>query len=347
MMHYADPGYISVMIILTLAAVLFYLWAMKRRRRLMNSFCEKALVGSIAPAISIERKVIKMIMLTAAISLLAFSLARPQWGFEWKEMKFKGLDILMAIDVSKSMLATDVKPNRLERTKLAVKDLVKKLGGDRVGLIAFAGTAFLQCPMTIDYNGFLLTLDDLGVNTIPRGGTAIAVAIREAITVFTAKSGAVSGGKAQEKKYRTLILITDGDDLEGDPMKAAKEASDQGIKIYCVGVGTFEGSLIPAMDERGTGGWVADKRGNVVKTVLNEELLKNIAISTGGSYVRATQSDFGLVLLYDKSIAKQEKKDIEGKAAKQYQERFQYFLAIAILILLVESFIPERKRPAR
>ena len=303
----------------------------------MNRFADKSLVGSIAPAAVFKRKIAKMITLTAAISLLVFSLARPQWGFEWKESKFKGLDILITMDVSKSMLATDVKPNRLERSKFAVKDLVKKLNGDRIGLIAFAGTAFLQCPLTIDYNGFLLTLDDLGVNTIPRGGTNIGSAIREAIGVL----------KGQNKKYKTLIIITDGDDLEGDPMKAAKEASDEGIKIYCVGVGTFEGALIPAVDERGSRGWIADKSGNVVKTTLNEELLKNIAISTGGSYVRATQSDFGLVLLYDKSISKLEKKDIEGKASKQYQERFQYFLGLAVLLLLIEPFIPEKKRLAR
>jgi len=296
----------------------------------MDRFAGKSLAESIAPAVSMGRKITKMVMIIAAVSLLAFSLARPQWGFEWQEMKFKGIDILIAMDVSKSMLATDVKPNRLERTKFAVKDLVKKLNGDRIGLIAFAGTAFLQCPPTIDYNGFLLTLDDLNINTIPRGGTAISAAIREAVRIF----------KGQDKKYKVLILVTDGDDLEGDPMRSAKEAADAGIKIYCVGVGTFEGSLIPAAGE----GWVADKSGNVVKTMLNEELLKNIAISTGGSYVRATQSDFGLTLLYDKSISRLEKRDIEGKMNKQYQERFRYFLGLAILLLIVEPFISERKR---
>ena len=336
-MHYADPRYLSVLIFLMITVALFYLWAMKRRKKLMDRFAEKTLIGSIAPTISIERKVVKMAILAAAVSLLVFALARPQWGFELKETKFKGLDILIAIDVSKSMLATDVKPNRLERVKFAVKDLTKKLNGDRAGLVAFAGTAFLQCPLTIDYNGFLLALDDLSVNTIPRGGTNISAAIREAMGLF----------KGQEKKYKTLILITDGDDLEGDPLKAAKEASSEGIKIYCVGVGTFEGSLIPAANERGERGWVADRSGNVVKTTLNEELLKNIAISTGGSYVRATQSDFGLVLLYDKSISKLEKRDIEGKMNKQYQERFQYFLGLAILFLLIEPFISERKRLAR
>ena len=316
---------------------LFYVWALKRRRKLLNRFAEKSLVESIAPTVSVRRKVIKMIVLATALGLMVFSLARPQWGFEWKESKFRGIDLLIAIDVSKSMLANDVKPNRLERVKLAVKDLVKKLNGDRVGLVAFAGTAFLQCPLTIDYNGFLLTLDDLSVNTIPRGGTSISSAIREAINIF----------KGQDKKYKTLILITDGDDLEGDPQKAAKEAADEGIKIYCVGVGTSEGSLIPGVDERGSHGWVADKGGNVVKSQLNEELLKSIAISTGGSYVRATQSDSGLVLLYDRSISKLEKKDIEGKMNKQYHERFQYFLGIAMLLLMIEPFISEKKRRVR
>ena len=336
-MHYANPRYIAILIFLTIIVALFYLWALRRRRKLLDRFAEKAMIESIAPTVSLRRKMTKMAIIIMALALMVFSLARPQWGFEWKETKFKGIDLLIAIDVSKSMLAMDVKPNRLERVKLAVKDLVRKLNGDRVGLIAFAGTAFLQCPLTIDYNGFLLTLDDISVNTIPRGGTSISSAIREAVNVF----------KGQEKKYKTLILITDGDDLEGDPMKAAKEAADDGIKIYCVGVGTNEGSLIPGTDERGSRAWVADNGGNVVKSQLNEELLKNIAISTGGSYVRATQSDSGLVLLYDKSISKLEKKDIEGKMSKQYQERFQYFLGIAILLLLIEPFISEKKRLAR
>lgn len=341
-MHYANPGYIPAVLILTLIAAAFFLWALRRRKKLVDRFADKSLIGSIAPSVSEARKIIKMMMLITAIAAIAYALARPQWGFEWKETKRKGLDILMAIDVSKSMLATDVKPNRLERSEYGVKDLVKKLNGDRVGLIAFAGTAFLQCPMTIDYNGFLLTLEDLNASTIPRGGTNISKAITEAMNVFSSKSG-----KAMDAKYKVLIIITDGDDLEGDAIKAAKEAASQGIKIYCVGVGTTEGALIPAVNERGERGWVADKSGNVVKSVLNEELLKNIAVSTGGSYIRATQSEFGLVLLYDKSISGLEKKDIEAKMNKQYTERFQYFLGIALLLLLIEPFISERKRVSR
>jgi len=304
---------------------------------MMERFADKELLGSIAPGASAALRHFKKSMVAVSAVLALIALARPQWGFEWEETKRAGIDIMIAIDVSKSMLATDVKPNRLERSKFAVKDLVKKLSGDRIGLIAFAGSSFLQCPLTIDYNGFLLALDDLGVDTIPRGGTSISGAIREAVNVF----------KGPDSKYKILVIITDGDDLEGDAMKAAKEAGDQGIKIYCVGVGSPEGELIPAVNERGDRGYITDRAGQVVKSRLNEELLKNIAISTGGNYVRAAQAEFGLVLLYDKSISKLEKRDIEAKMRRHAQERYQYFLLFAVIFLLVELLVPEGKAVVR
>lgn len=333
-MQYANANHFSLIFSATIALILFYFWAYGRRKRLVARFAEKSLLGSIAPSISASRRIVKMVMVTAAVFLACFALARPQWGFEWTETKRSGLDMLIAIDVSKSMLATDVKPNRLERSKFAVKDLMKKLNGDRIGLIAFAGTAFLQCPLTIDYNGFLLSLDDVGVGTIPRGGTSLTSAIREAMNAF----------QGQDKKYKVLVIITDGEDFEGDALKAAQEAASSGVKIYCVGVGTTEGDLIPATGEHGERAYMADKSGQVVKTRLNEDLLKRLAISTGGSYVHATQSEFGLTLLYDKSISKLEKRDIEAKMHKRYQERFQYFLGLAVLLLLIEPLISEKKR---
>ena len=333
-MNYANSNFLFTIIWLVIALIAFYLWAMRRRRLLIERFAEKGLVASIAPSASGRRKAVKMAFVTAAVALAAFALARPQWGFEWEEVKRSGLDILIAIDTSKSMLATDVKPNRLERSKFAVKDLVKKLSGDRIGLVAFSGTAFLQCPLTIDYNGFLLTLDDLSVGTIPRGGTSISAAVKEAHSAF----------QGHDKKYKALVIITDGEELEGDALKAAKEAADTGIKIYCVGVGTAEGELIPVSNERGERGYLVDRSGNVVKTKLNEDVLKNIAITTGGSYVRATQSEFGLALLYDRSISHLEKRDIESKMKKHYQERFQYFLGLAVFLLFLEPLISERKR---
>lgn len=333
-MHYANPEYITLMISSTLALFIFYLWAMRRRKILLKRFADKNLIAQIAPSASVRRKVIKIVLVMTAVFLSLLALARPQWGFEWEEVKRSGLDMLIAIDVSKSMLAKDVKPNRLERSKFAVKDLIKKLNGDRIGLIAFAGTAFLQCPLTIDYNGFLLTLDDLSTNTIPRGGTSITSAINEAMNVF----------KTGDKKYKVLVIITDGEDFEGDALKAAQEASRLGVKIYCIGVGSSEGELIPQVDEYGQTGYLADRGGRIVKTKLNEDILKQIAISTGGNYVRATQGEFGLTLLYDKSISKLEKYDIESKMKKHYHERFQIFLAFALALLFIDPLISERKR---
>ncbi len=341
-MHYAYPNY-SIFFSSILMLVIFYLLSLRRRRILMEKFAEKNLIRGIAPSLSSKRRIFKTTLLVSAFTLALIALMRPQWGFVWEEVKRIGLDMLIAIDVSKSMLATDVKPNRLERSKYAIKDMVKKLNGDRVGLIAFAGTAFLQCPLTIDYNGFLLALDDLGVSSIPRGGTSISSAIREAMDAFSARGGSASGRKGHEKKYKVLVIITDGEDLEGDAIKMANEASNTGIKIYGVGVGTSEGELIPISDERGNRGYLSDKEGKTVKTKLNEELLKKIAISTGGSYVRATSSEFGLALLYEKSISKLEKRDIESKMKKRYQERFQFFLSIALALLLIEPLISDRK----
>ena len=335
-MTYANQQYVSLIIPAAIALGIFFLWVLRRRAALMARFVDKRLAPSIAPSMSTALKVTRMAMVAAAACLCLVALARPQWGFVWQEVKHTGIDMLIAVDVSKSMLATDVKPNRLERSKFAIKDLVKKLSGDRIGLIAFAGTAFLQCPLTIDYNGFLLALDDLTIQSIPRGGTSISAAIREAIGIL----------KGPDTKYKVLVIITDGEDLEGDPLKASKEAAELGIKIYCVGVGSTEGELIPVTGSDSRGGYLTDRSGNVVKSKLNEEVLKEIAISTGGSYVRATQSQFGLVLLYDKIISKLEKRDIEAKMRKRYQDRYQYALALAALLLFLEPLIPERKRVA-
>lgn len=336
-MDFANRQYVALIYASAAALAVFYIWAMMRWRSLIERFTDKSLIKNIAPTASAIMKGLKYTAISVAAVLALIALARPQWGFVWEETKRTGIDMLIAIDVSKSMLATDVKPNRLERSKFAVKDMVKKLNGDRIGLIAFAGTSFLQCPLTIDYNGFLLALDDLGIGTIPRGGTSIASAIRESMSIF----------KGPDKKYKILVIITDGDDLEGDALSAAKEAGSLGIKIYCVGVGSQEGDIIPVMNDRGERGYVADRSGQVVKSALNEDLLKKIAISTGGNYVHATQAEFGLVLLYDKSISKLEKRDIEEKMRKRSQERFQYFLAFAVLLLLLEPLLPDRKMAAK
>jgi Ca-activated chloride channel family protein len=188
------------------------------------------------------------------------------------------LDILIVIDTSKSMLTTDVKPNRLERTKLAVKDLVKKLNGDRIGLLAFAGDAFLICPLTVDYGGFLMSLDDINVGTIPRGGTAIGKALENAIKGFD----------NTPSQYKAIIVLTDGENLEGDPIHWAKEAKQKGIKVFCVGIGTQDGELIQIENDKGEKEFLKDSSGNFVKSRLDESLLQQIALETGGAYVQAS-----------------------------------------------------------
>jgi Ca-activated chloride channel family protein len=232
------------------------------------------------------------------------------------------------------MLAQDVRPNRLQRSKLAVNDLVKNIQGDRLGLIAFAGSAFLQCPLTVDYNGFLLSLNAVDTQTIPRGGTAIASAIREAVRSY-------QGG---QKKYKVLIIITDGEDHEGDALAAALEAKKEGIVIFCIGIGTREGELLPARDETtGSQEFLKDRQGNVIKSRLDETVLQKIALQTGGVYVRSTNTEFGLDLLYRERLSKMEKRELLGKMNKHYDERFQVFLGLAIILLLAEMFISDRK----
>lgn len=311
----------------------FYLWTLRRREVIISKFAQDKLYKELTASFNPKRRRLKVILLFVVFSLLVFTLMRPQWGFQWQEVKRRGLDILIAIDTSKSMLAQDVKPNRLERSKLAVKDLLKQLTGDRVGLIAFAGTAFLQCPLTVDYNGFMLALDNLNVNVIPQQGTSISSAIKEAIKTY----------KGEDKKYKVLIIITDGEDHEGNLASLAEKAKKEGLKIFCVGIGSKEGELIPITDNAGHMNFLKDKTGNFVKSRLDEASLQKIALTTGGSYVRATGADFGLDLIYDKKLSIIEKRDLDSKMRKRYEERFTIFLAIALVLLSLESIISERK----
>lgn len=330
-------GNIQAVYLLWLLAGLFifYLWSFARRKRDLEAFAQKELLAQLTHSVDMRGEKLRVVLVFMAVLFCLFSLVRPQWGFEWEEIKKKGIDILIAIDTSKSMLAEDVKPNRLERSKLAVKDLVRKLKGDRIGLIAFSGTAFLQCPLTVDYNGFMLSMDGLDVDIIPKGGTCISSAITEAIKTYKDNPG----------KHKTLVLITDGENLEGDPIKAAKAAKEEGIKIFCIGIGTKEGELIPVSSGRYSRRlFLKNKEGKVVKTRLDEEPLEQIAMITGGSYVKATGAEFGLDLIYKERLSKMEKREFESKMKKHYEERFQIFLGIALLLLIVEPFISGKLR---
>lgn len=319
---------------LVVGLLIFYIWAFRARKRTLERFAQRGLLEGLASSVDMRKKRLKAMLVVASSLFLFLALMRPQWGFNWQELKRRGLDILIAIDTSKSMLTQDVKPNRLERSKLAVRDLIKRLKGDRIGLIAFSGSAFLQCPLTVDYNGFSLALDSLDTETIPKPGTSISSAIREAI------KGYEGGGK----KYKVLVIITDGEDHEGDPLRLAEEAKQEGIRIFCIGIGTKEGELIPVRDESGATAYLKDKSGNVVKSRLNEDLLQRIALTTDGSYVRASATEFGLDLIYQERLIKMERRELEEKMVKRYNERFQIPLGLALILLLIEPLIGEKKR---
>jgi len=318
--------------IVIFALALFYFWAAKLRKAALERFAQKELLDELLSRLDYKKRFLKLSLMVLAISLMLFALMRPQWGFHWEEVKRRGVDILIALDTSKSMLAEDVKPSRFERSKLAIKDLVRSLKGDRIGLIAFSGSAFLQCPLTLDYGGFLLSLDNTGIDTIPKGGTSITSAIKEALRRY-------EGG---QKKYKVLIIITDGEDHEGNPVQAAEEAKNEGIKIFCIGIGTKGGELIPVMDEAGRKSFLKDSQGNVVKSHLDETSLQKIALNTGGVYVRATNAEFGLELVYRERIARMEKRELEAKMNKHYEERFQVFLWLALFLLMIEHFISDK-----
>ncbi len=324
----------TVWLWLVFGLIVFYIWAFRSRRKALEKFANFDLLKGISKEVSIRRKKIKSYMVIIAFTFLIIALMRPQWGFRWQEVKRHGLDILIALDTSNSMLAEDVLPNRLERSKLAVKDLVKKLKGDRMGLVCFAGRAFLQCPLTIDYDGFLLSLEDVGADTIPLGGTAISQAINVALKSYE------GGGE----KYKILVIITDGEDHEGGIDNAIQRAKEARIKIFCVGIGSSEGELIPIDTSRGKREFLKDAEGNIVKTRLNESLLQKIALETGGAYVRGTGAELGLDVIYDKWLSKMEKQELKSKMEKQYYERFQLPLAIAFLLLLIEPLIGDRRK---
>jgi len=315
---------------------LFYLWAKRSQNAAMEKFAQKELLPGIASSYQRDTTWKRTFLNIAAVFFIVFALARPQWGFFWQEQEQKGIDIIIAVDSSKSMLAVDMRPDRLDFSKTELREFVKKLKGDRVGLIAFAGQAFLQCPLTADYSGFLLAVKDLNIHTIPKGGTSLPSAIDEAIRSY----------KGAETKNKVLIIITDGENTEGDVTKAVEKAKKAGITISCIGIGSAKGEVIPILDEKGNKTYIKDKEGKIVKSRLMEDTLKMIAKKTGGIYVKASQADLGLNKIYQKQLSKLEKQKTDEKRVKVYKERFQFPLALVFLALLY-GYILEKKRGRR
>jgi Ca-activated chloride channel family protein len=314
----------------------FFWWSWRKRQSLRAQFINARLLTGLTVGLAPDRQKIRLACLVFAVVCLILALARPQWGFDWQEAKLRGLDIVVAIDTSKSMLATDIAPNRLGRAKLAALDLMQAAKSDRLGLVAFAGSAFLQCPLTIDDSAFRQSVEMLDVNTIPQGGTALAEAIETAQTAF--KEG---------DNYKVLVLFTDGEDHDSGALAAAKKAAEAGLRIYTVGIGTPEGELLRVKDAQGHEDYIRDEQGNVVKSHLNEDLLRQIASATEGGFYLPLRGAKTIDTLYEQGLAKLPKSQHEEKLIKQYHERYHWPLAAAMLLLLVELFFPERKRETK
>jgi Ca-activated chloride channel family protein len=329
-MKFALPDFLWLLLLTPLAGWL--LWqAARQRQKLMASFVHPRLLESLTAGLSPVRRRIRYVCLLAALALLAIAIARPQWGFQWEEVKQRGLDIVVAIDTSRSMLAEDIKPNRLERAKLAALDLVQQARSDRVGLIAFAGTAFMQCPLTLDDEAFRQSVTMLDTEIIPQTGTAIAEAVQVARAAFT----------NENENYKVLILFTDGEDHEQGVIEAAEEAAKAGLKIFTVGVGTPEGEVLRSSDTRGRNAPLKDEEGKTIHSKLDERLLSRLATTTGGFYQRLTGAHT-IETLYEKGLAPLPKVDYSARLVRQYYERFHWPLGLAILLLMVEILLPDR-----
>lgn len=312
-------------------------WAFHRfnqsRAAALRSFAAEHLLKALTANVSTGLRSAKRWLFAFAIALCLVALARPEAGFRWREVKRKGIDIVFAVDTSKSMLAQDVNPDRLTRAKLAVADLVERLQGDRVGLIAFAGSSFLQCPLTLDDAAFRQSLDAIDTTIIPKGGTDISAAIHEAENAFSLGN----------QNHKILVILTDGEDLEANGVAAAREAAKQGMKIFTVGVGSSAGELIPVRNESGGTEFVKDEKGQPVRSRLDDSTLRQIAAATGGAYEPLGRQGQGLEAIYEHGLAELPKQELASRMDKIYIERFQWPLALAILFLVIEMMLGERK----
>jgi len=312
-------------------------WLTRRRERRLARLAPPEVWDALAPGRNPRRVRVKQALWLGAVGLLLVALAQPQWGFHWEEVRQRGLNLLVVLDTSRSMAAQDIKPSRLQQAKWGVRDLVDKLHGDRVGLVAFAGSSYLACPLTTDYEAFKMMLGDMRVGLIPRGGTAIAQALATALRSFE------PAGRAD----RVIVLITDGEDHEGDPLALLPQLKAQNIHVYTVGVGTQEGDLLPA-EGPGQAGFFKDRAGNVVKSVLHEDVLRKLAAETGGVYVRAAPGDFGLDRVYAQSIGRLKRDEQSARMARVYENRSGWFLGALLALLALEAALPSggRRREA-
>src|SRR5882672_4285372 len=332
-MTFGVPQWLWGLLLIPLLIALFVRSEQRGLKRLQE-FVSARLLPQLAGTVNRPRRMTRFALQLLGLALAIVSLAQPRWGYTFEDVKRKGLDLLIAVDTSRSMLSNDVQPNRLDRVKLAIQDLIGQLQGDRVGLIAFAGRAFLQAPLTIDYDAVIEAVNDLDTKTIPEGGTNIS----SAITLATQSFGKSAMGN------RALIIFTDGEELSGDAAKTAKAAADAGVRIFTIVVGTPQGSLIPVTSDNGETSFVKDSAGQVVKSKLDDKRLREVAEATGGFYLHLENGPPTMQQVQSEGLAKMQAAEMDVRLSRRPIERYEWPLGGALIALALSILIPERKR---
>ncbi len=333
MIRFAHPEYLALLALLPVLLGVF-LFALRVRQKALKRFGVPSVVQRLTEGASPAKPVLRGGLILAALGLLVVGLANPQIGTRLEEVKQEGIDLFIALDVSLSMKAEDIKPNRLEKAKLEIRNLIDRLAGDRVGLIVFAGDAYTQFPLTTDYSAANLFLDVTDVDAVPNPGTDIAAAITRAMESFD----------FQEGTTKVIILITDGESTEGDAFEAAEEAARKGVLIYTIGMGSPAGAPIPVYGAGGQMDFKRDRMGNVVVSRLDEPGLERIATTGNGKYFRGTTAQDELDEIY-RAINALQKKEFGVKQFTDFEDRFQFFLGAALALLVIELLLSEKKTP--
>ncbi len=335
-MHFARAEYLNMLWAVPLLGI-FLSWMLVVRRRRLERFVSPALAPRLTEDFSRRKAALRIVLLLGFFTFGILALARPQWGTKLETVRRHGVDIVVGLDISNSMNTEDVAPNRLAKAKSEIRTLLGTLSGDRIGIVTFAGSAVIACPLTLDYGAADLFLDIAGTGAPLDPGTSLAAAIDTATSAFIAK----------ERKYKVLILLTDGEDLEGQVDSAVEKAKEAGVVIYTLGIGTLQGRPIPIRDDKGdVVEYRKDPSGQVVISRLDERSLAEIAARTGGRYFQATTSENEMGALYE-DVSKLEKRELESRLYQNFEDQFQYPLSVALICLAAEAWMSERRKPGR
>ncbi len=333
-MRFAAPENFLILIGILFIGI-FLFWSIARKKILMKRFGDLPLLMKNSPFISFARQRTKAAILIAALIFLSITLSQLQFGTHLELLEREGLDIVVVLDVSNSMMARDMKPNRLEKAKQEIMGIIERLKGDRISLVAFAGEAFIQCPLTLDYAAATFLLNAIDNKSVSVQGTSLTSAIEKGAKAFNQK----------EKKHKVMLLLTDGEDHQGGVEQSAEIARKEGIKIYTVGIGNPAGEPIPILDRAGNQvGFKKDENGEIIVSRLDETTLQKVSLATGGKYYHATAGEIELDRIFEE-ISKLEKKELEGTLVTRYDDRYQFPLLFVLLFVIGEFFIPERKKP--